>query len=83
MNKTATTLSLSATSGEVQITSSSDLFKSSDALANNQGRYIRIAHKGVWGVAQISQFIDAKNVKAQVKTPFNGVESTKDFKLGA
>ncbi|MCL2567582.1 MAG: hypothetical protein FWE18_05795 [Alphaproteobacteria bacterium] len=82
INKTNTTLSLSGTTGEVQITASSDLFKSNDALLN-QKRFIRIAHKGIWGAAQISQFIDARNVKAQTFIDFNGTEDTRDFKLGA
>ncbi|MDR0484457.1 MAG: hypothetical protein LBH40_04205 [Alphaproteobacteria bacterium] len=82
MNKTSTTLSLSGTTGEVQITASADIFKSNDALLN-EGRFIRIAHKGIWGVAQISYFIDAKNVKANTKVAFNGTEATKEFKLGA
>lgn len=46
MNKTNTTLSLSGTTGTIEITASADLFRSDDALIN-QGRFIRIAHKGI------------------------------------
>ncbi len=82
INKTGITLTLSAKSGLIEINSSEDLFKSSDALMN-QGRFIRVAHKGVWGVARINEFINTKKVKATVSVPFNGTEATKDFKLGA
>ncbi len=82
MNKTSITLKASATTGEIYIIASDNFFKVSDA-SYSTGRFVRIAHKGIWGVAKIIAFMDEKKVKAQVSIPFNSTEASKDFKMGA
>lgn len=79
LNTTETTLTPSATTGTgITITASADLFAATDV-----GRHIRIRNSGTWGYAEITAFVSATEVTADVKEDFGGTVATATWRLGA
>lgn len=76
-NTTATTLTLSATTGSVTVTASAATFASTDV-----GRQIRIKHTNLWGYATITAFTSSTVVTATVNRTFGAVTASADWRLG-
>lgn len=77
------TLTLSGKTGEVTVTSSTDLFS-----ANDVGRAIRIKHSvegkdPTWGWGVITAYTDKKNVKMKVKRAFADTVASSNWRLGS
>ena len=76
-------LTPSATSGDITITASEDVFTSTDV-----GRHVRIMHPNnpnvQWGAAKITEFTSARSVKASVfeNFPFLNTTASKSWRLG-
>ena len=77
-NLSDTTLAVSATTGSVTVTASTDLF-----VATDVGRHIRIRNSGTWGWGVITAFTSATEVTLEVKDDFGGTAATKTWQLGA
>lgn len=76
-NTTATTMSLSATTGSVTVTASASTFASTDI-----GRLIRIKHGSTWGWAKITAYTSATVVTASVGSAFGGTGAVTTWRLG-
>ncbi len=78
-NKTAITLTASATTGAgITITASSALFVASDV-----GRLIRIFHTATWGYVLITAFGSSTSVTATVINTLGGTTAVTTWRLGA
>ncbi len=77
-NITAITLAPSATTGNITITASADLFAATDV-----GRLVRMLHGALWGYAKITGYTTAQLVNATVVNAFGGTGAVTDWRLGA
>lgn len=84
INKTGTTLNVSAKTGTVTVTASANLF-----TANDVGRHIRILQGKYWGALKITSYTSATQVQAKYfddfdLSDFDGtLAATLNWKLGA
>lgn len=77
-NTTSTTLTPSATSGNITITASSALFS-----ANDVGRLVAINNGSAYGYAKITAYSSPTSVSATVKKGFAAATAINKWKLGA
>lgn len=78
INTTATTLTLSATTGgAITITASSAVFAVTDV-----GRSVRIQHGTTWGWARITAYSSSTSVTASVQSNFNATTASAFWRLG-
>jgi hypothetical protein len=78
VNTSATTLTLSATSGSVTVTASASTFASTDV-----GRLIRFKSGGTtWGWLEITAYTSATQVTATVNRSPNAATASTDWRLG-
>lgn len=76
-NVGATTLTPSATTGNITITASVATFASTDV-----GRLVRIKHSGTWGYAKITAFTSTTVVSATVVNAFGAATAVTIWRLG-
>lgn len=76
-NTTATTMTLSATTGSVTVTASTPTFASTDV-----GRVIRIKHSSTWGYARITVYTSTTVVTATVVNNFAATTASVNWRLG-
>lgn len=80
INTTATTITPSATSGNITLTASASLWVAEDATT--PGRLVRIKHGSTWGVAQITGYTSATVVNATVRSNFGAATAQATWRLG-
>lgn len=78
LNTTAIELTPSATTGNITVTASANLF-----VATDVGRLIRIKNGTNWGWVQITAYTDPMTVDATVRGDLAGTGATKEWRLGA
>lgn len=84
VNTTATTLTPSATSGNITITASSTTGINGGVgwTTNDVGRWVRILHDTTWGAAKITSRTSATVVNATVHTNFGATTAQAGWRLG-
>lgn len=83
-NTTATTMTPSATTGNITITASAAYFNANMApVGTEPGAYIRIQHGATWGYAQITGFTSTTVVNATVKSAFGATTGSAAWAEGA
>lgn len=84
INLTATTLTPSATTGNINITASATTGINGGVgwLTSDVGRWVRILHGSTWGVAQITARTSATVVTATVLTAFGATTAQVGWRLG-
>jgi hypothetical protein len=73
------TLTPSAATGSITITATGH----SPFASTDVGRHVRIKHGSTWGYAEITTYISATQVHADVKKDFGGTTASSDWRLGA
>jgi hypothetical protein len=76
-NSTATTITPSATTGNITLTASAALWVSTDV-----GRLVRIKHSSTWGYATITGFTSSTVVNATVVNQFGAATASANWRLG-